>query len=92
MSPRRLNSREVIATNSECDRHAGTEMGTAGVRLPWNTLRIVLLAAVASLGIFLYLTQQSLFDSVAAIAAAIPALIKLVSLIQRAPAGGANAD
>jgi hypothetical protein len=76
--------------------HTMRKWETAGVRLPWNTLRIVLLAAVASLGIFLYLTQQSLFESVAAyvaaIAAAIPALIKLVSLIQRAPAGGANAD
>ena len=57
-----------------------------GVPLPWSTLRFVLLAAVASLGIFLYVTQQSMFESVAAyvaaIAAAIPALIKFVGMLQ----------
>ena len=69
---------------------------TEGVRLPWNTLRIALLGAVASLGIFLYVTQQSLFESVAAyvaaIAAAIPALIKFVGIFQGAPAGGTHAE
>jgi hypothetical protein len=71
--------------------HTMEEWEQEGVRLPWSTLRIGLLTAVAALGVFLYLTQQSLFESVAAyvagIAAAIPALIKFAGMFRRAPGG-----
>ena len=61
-----------------------------GIRMPWNSLRFVPLTAAAGLGLFLYVTQQSLFESVAAyvaaLAAAVPALIRFVGMFQRGSA------
>jgi hypothetical protein len=63
----------------------------AGIqRLSWTKLRFVLLATTATVGAFLYITQQSLFQSViayvAALAAAIPELMELIGKGRRSPA------
>jgi len=71
--------------------HTLVEWEAEGVRLPWRSLRNLILVTVVGLAIFLYITQQSLFEnvtaSVAAIAAGVPALIKIAGIFQRAPAG-----
>jgi hypothetical protein len=74
--------------------------GEAGVST-WNALRAPMMAALALALIFLFYTQRSMLDSGLAVAAAltvaIPALLRLVSILQRgkpatAPDAGESQD
>jgi hypothetical protein len=65
------------------------EWERAGLRLPWRTIRFVLLGAVVIVGIFLYVSQQALFEGmvgyVGAIAAAIAGLVNVFGIFKGAP-------
>ena len=95
LSFRLLNRSFTCFVISALPPHTMNEWEAEGVHLPWKTLRNAFLAVAAGLGIFLYVTQQSLFQNVsaylAAVVAAIPALVNFAGIFRRSPAGGGRA-